>query len=127
MLTAMMLNYTSNPIYFLMLVNILILIMGMFVEGTAMLMIVVPLLFTTAVAMGIDPIHFGFVLIVNQAIGGITPPFGTIMFLTCSLCKVSTIDFLEEAWPYILALIVALLIITYFPPLITFLPNLLMR
>lgn len=122
-LTAAIVGFTSSPVVFLIIVNLFILILGMFLEGTAMLLIVTPLLYPTAVSMGIDPIHFGLVIIVNQAIGGITPPFGSIMYLCSSLCKVSILDFCKKSWPFILALLIVLLIITYFPQLVLFLPN----
>ncbi len=125
-LTQLIVAFTDNKWMFLLIVNIFLLIMGMFLEGTALLMIATPLLFPTAMQLGIDPIHFGLVMIVNLAVGGISPPFGSIMYLTCSISKVSVVDFLKKGWPFIVALIASLIIITYFPGLVMFLPDLLM-
>lgn len=124
-LTGLIVNFTSNKLVFLLLVNILLLFMGMFLEGTALLLIVTPLLYPTAIQLGIDPIHFGLILICNLAVGGISPPFGSIMYLTCSITKVSILDFLKKGWPFILALILSVFIITYSPKLMLFLPELL--
>lgn len=125
-ITQFLVSLTSNPAVFLLIVNVFLLFMGMFLEGTALLMIATPLLFPTATAMGIDPIHFGLVMITNIAIGGITPPFGSIMYLTCSITKVSIVDFLKKGWPFIIALLAVVLLLTYCSPLVTVLPNLLM-
>ncbi len=97
----------------------------MFLEGGAVLIIIAPLLVPVAVNMGIDPIHFGVIMIVNIMIGGVTPPFGTMMFTTCSITNLPIVEFVKEIMPLILALLVALAIVTYVPSLIMFLPNLL--
>ena len=79
------LNLTSNKFVFLMLCNLVLLIMGMFLEGGACLMITTPLLLPVAQKLGVDTIHFGLVMIVNIMVGGITPPFGSMMFTTCGI------------------------------------------
>jgi tripartite ATP-independent transporter DctM subunit len=124
-LTAMLLEFTSDKYLMLGIINIFLLLIGMVLEGGAALIIVAPLLVPVAVALGVDPIHFGMIMIVNIMIGGITPPFGSLMFTTCSVTKVPVIEFIKEVWPFIVALLFALLIITYFPALVMFLPNLL--
>ena len=123
-ITEMLMNVSSNPHVMLMLVNILLLIMGMFLEGGAVLIITAPLLVPVMIQMGVDPIHFGMVMIVNIMIGGVTPPFGSMMFTTCSITKIPIAEFVRESIPFIIALIVALLIVTYWPWLIMLLPNL---
>jgi TRAP-type C4-dicarboxylate transport system permease large subunit len=85
---------------------------------------VAPLLVPVVVQLGVDPVHFGMIIIVNIMLGGVTPPFGSMMFTTCSVTKVAVEDFVKEVWPFILALFFALLVVTYFPALIMFLPNL---
>ena len=122
-LTSVLLGLTTNKYVMLAILNILLLIMGMFLEGGAALIIIAPLVVPVVVKLGIDPVHFGMVLIVNIMIGGVTPPFGSMMFTTCSVTKVPIADFVQEIWPFIIALLVALLITTYFPQLIMFLPN----
>jgi len=124
-LTQSLLDFTSNKYLMLAILNILLLILGMMLEGSAAMLIVAPLVVPVAVQLGIDPIHFGAVVIVNIMIGGITPPFGSMMFTTCSVTKVPISQFVKEVWPLILALISALLIVTYVPSIVMFLPNML--
>jgi tripartite ATP-independent transporter DctM subunit len=124
MMTQSLLNFTTNPYAMLFLINVLLLIMGMFLEGGAALIITAPLLVPVILKLGIDPIHFGMVIIVNIMIGGITPPFGSMMFTTCSITKVSIQDFLAESWGFLVALLICLGIITYMPWLVLILPNL---
>lgn len=117
-------NMTSNRYVFLLLVNAVLLLMGMFLEGGAALMIATPLLLPVALSLGVDPIHFGLVCIVNIMIGGITPPFGSMMFTTCGITGCRIGDFIKEIWPFILCLLVVLLLITFVPVLITIVPDL---
>lgn len=126
-ISAFLLNLTKNPWLMLFILNLFLLFLGMFIEGTATLIILTPLLVPAITALGIDPIHFGIVMVVNLTIGGVTPPFGTLMFLTCSIVKVPLGDFMKEAVPFIIAMISVLFIITYIPGLVTFVPNLLMK
>lgn len=118
------LSVTTNKYIFLMMVNVVLLIMGMFLEGGAVLMITTPLLLPVALQMGIDVYHFGLVAIVNIMIGGLTPPFGSMMFTICGITGCQISDFLKEIWPYILALVIVLILITYCPILVTIVPDL---
>lgn len=119
-----MLGLTDNKWIFLMLCNVVLLIMGMFLEGGAALMIVTPLLLPVARKLGINDYHFGLVAIVNIMIGGITPPFGSMMFTTCGITQCPITDFLKEVWPFIISLFVVLMLCTFFPILITIVPDL---
>ncbi|WP_409438848.1 TRAP transporter large permease [Psychromonas sp. GE-S-Ul-11] len=114
----------DSPIAFLLLVNLFLLIVGMFLEGNAVMIVLAPLLAPVAHQYGIDPVHFGIIFIFNSAIGTITPPLGTVMFTTCSITKVAIEDFIKEVLPFWLLLIAALLIITFVPVVSTGLPNL---
>ena len=118
------LNVTTNKWIFLMICNVILLIMGMFLEGGAALMIITPLLLPVAKQLGVDVIHFGLVAITNIMIGGLTPPFGSMMFTTCGITKCAIGDFLKEVWPFILCLVIVLLLVTFCPTLVTFVPNL---
>ena len=118
------LNLTDNKWVFMLLCNLVLLIMGMFLEGGAALMIITPLLLPVARTLGIDVYHFGLVAIVNIMIGGITPPFGSMMFTTCGITKCPISDFLKEVWPFILSLFIVLLLLTFCPRLITIVPDL---
>ena len=122
---AAILNLTQNKYVFMMLCNVVLLIMGMFLEGGAALMIITPLLLPVAQQLGIDTYHFGLVALVNIMIGGITPPFGSMMFTTCGITKCPISDFLKEVWPFILCLFLVLMLLTFCPTLITILPDLL--
>lgn len=115
---------TDNKYAFLMLCNLVLLILGMFLEGGAALMITTPLLLPVAHQLGVDTIHFGIVMIVNIMIGGITPPFGSMMFTTCGITKCPISEFLKEVWPFILCLLVVLILLTFFPILVTIVPDL---
>lgn len=114
----------SGPTTFLLLVNVFLLILGMFLEGNAALIVLTPILIPVAKAFGVDPVHFGVVFIFNLSIGTITPPMGTVMFTTCSITGVKIDEFLRQAVPFWIALIVCLLIITYVPALSLWLPRL---
>lgn len=124
-LTALLLNVTQSKYVMLMIINILFLIMGMFLEGGAALIILAPLLVPVVTQLGVDPIHFGLICIVNIMIGGITPPFGSMMFTCCTITGCELQDFVRESIPFILALLVALILITYIPIITLILPNLL--
>ena len=124
MITEMLTSFTSNPLVFLMIINVFLLILGMFLEGTASLIILTPLLLPVATSLGIDPIHLGIVMVVNITMGGITPPFGTLIFIVCSTLKLKVADFVKESIPFIAALVAVLLVTTYFPKVVTFLPYL---
>ncbi len=113
MITEALMNMTSSPFVLLMVINIMLLIIGMFIEGGAALVVLAPLLVPAVKALGVDPVHFGMVFIVNIMIGGLTPPFGSMMFTVCSIIGVTLEDFVKEVWPFIVALLVVLLLVTY--------------
>ena len=109
-----------------LILNIVFFILGMFMEGLAALIMAVPVLLPLIAHAHIDPVHFGVVFVVNIMIGLITPPVGMAMYVVCALSKVSIIEFVKEVWPFIIAEIIALGIITYVPEVVLWLPNLLL-
>jgi tripartite ATP-independent transporter DctM subunit len=117
---------TADPLVLLLLVNLLLLGVGMLIEGTAALILLAPILVPVASRLGIDPVHFGLVLVVNLTIGGVTPPVGTMMYTACSVLGVRLTRFTAEGWPLILAMVIVLGLITLHPPLVTALPDALM-
>ncbi|MDU1414640.1 MAG: TRAP transporter large permease [Clostridium sp.] len=114
-LTAWMVSVISNKYVFLIIVNIFLLIVGMFIEGNASMIVLVPLLAPVAAAYGINEIQFAMIYIFNNAIGAISPPMGTLMFVTCGITKCKTKEFIKEAWPFYLLLLLNLLLLTYVP------------
>lgn len=125
MLASMLIDITENKYIFFIIVNIFFLILGMFLEGGASMVIFAPILAPVAQALGIDMIHFGLVMVFNITIGCITPPFGIILFLVAPLLKIPVSDVVKEIWPFIALLIFVLLLITFCPILVTFVPDLL--
>lgn len=123
-LTTMLLEITNNKYIMLLLINLLLLLLGMFLEGGAALIIVAPLLVPVVTQLGVNPIHFGLIAIVNIMIGGITPPFGSMMFTCCAMTECKLQDFIRESIPFIIAMLIALLLVTYIPQISLFLPNL---
>ncbi|EAR51261.1 hypothetical protein OG2516_17570 [Oceanicola granulosus HTCC2516] len=120
-----LLALSDNKIVVLLAINLLLLVLGTLLEGLALMIILVPILLEVTRALGIDPVHFGIVLVFNTTIGSVTPPVGTVLFTVCSLTKCSIEEFTRESVPFIAALVGVLLLLTFVPPLVTFLPNLL--
>ncbi|MEH7121792.1 MULTISPECIES: TRAP transporter large permease [unclassified Bacillus (in: firmicutes)] len=118
-----LLQVTENPIVFLLLVNILLLIAGMFLEAFSAIIILTPILAPAAIQFGIDPIHFGVIMILNLAVGMITPPVGVNLFIVSEIASVSIVNLIKPALLMIGVLLVNLLLITYIPILSTWLPS----
>jgi tripartite ATP-independent transporter DctM subunit len=114
----------SSPAMFLLLANVFLLVLGMFLEGNAALIVLTPLLVPVAESFGIDPVHFGIIFIFNLSVGTVTPPMGTVMFTTCSITGVKVDAFVREAVPFWGVLLLCLLIITYVPGISLWLPEL---
>lgn len=124
-ITEALMNFTDNRYVLLIVINILLLFVGMFIEGGAALVILAPLLVPAVKGLGIDPLHFGVIFIVNIMIGGLTPPFGSMMFTVCSIVGVRLEGFLKEVWPFIVSLLLVLLLMTLSESVALFIPNLL--
>jgi tripartite ATP-independent transporter DctM subunit len=122
---GMMTAVQLTPFTFLLLANIILLILGCFLEGTTILLVIVPVLLPTAKAMGIDPVHFGVVAVVNIMIGLVTPPYGLLLFMMGKIAEVPLKELVREVMPFLGAMIVALALITYIPEIVLFLPRLL--
>lgn len=117
--------FGDNPAVVLLLLNVVLLVLGMFLDATAILIIVVPVLVPLISALQLDPVHMGVVVVLNLMIGLITPPFGLVMYVVCSLLRVRIADFTREVWPFLAALLLTLLMVTYVPDVVLFLPRLL--
>jgi C4-dicarboxylate transporter DctM subunit len=124
-LSAMISGYDLSPVGFLVLVNITLLILGMLLEGITILLVVVPIFIPTARALGIDMVHFGVVVVVNLMIGLVTPPYGLLLFVVASVSRSPLLPIIRDMLPFLLALLVALVLITFIPDLVLWLPRLL--
>ena len=122
--TELFINYLNNAVVFLLIVNLFLLIVRMFIEGNAAMIILVPLLAPLAHHFGIGEIQFAMVVIFNFALGALSPPMGTLMFVTCSITKCPMGTFIKEAVPFYLLLIGCLLLLTFVPAFSTGLVNL---
>jgi len=122
-LGALVLQFTDNKYVFLILVNIIILILGMFIDTSTIQLVFVPIMIPMAVAFGIDLIHFGLVVTLNMMIGLSTPPFGMLLFITAGISNTPLKDVMREIkWP-IIAMLLVLVIITFVPEIVLFLPK----
>lgn len=108
----------------LLVINIGLLLVGTLVEGTALLVILAPMLAPLAAGLGVDPVQFGVMMVLNLTIGGLTPPIGTIMFTVCSITGTTPRGYTREVWPMLIAVISVLFLITFVPAFTLVLPNL---
>lgn len=123
MITEGLLTITSSKFTLLLVINVLLLIIGMFIEGGAALVILAPLLVPAVLSRGVDPLHFGVIIIVNIMVGGLTPPFGSMMFTVCSIVNCKIEDFVKQVWPFIIALLLVLFGVTYSETLALLIPK----
>ncbi|MCI5109420.1 MAG: TRAP transporter large permease [Marivita sp.] len=124
-LAAFLAGFDLGPIGFLIAVNLLLLVLGCVLEGGAIILIVLPLLIPTASALGIDLVHFGVIAVVNAMIGLITPPYGLLLFIVSNITKQPVGRVIAEIWPFIIALFLALALITFVPDFVLWFPRLL--
>lgn len=115
---------SDNPIVFLLLVNLLLIVVGMFMETNASIIILAPLLVPVAIELGVDPVHFGIIMIVNLALGMCTPPLGVNLFIASQIAKIRLEQITKGMIPFYLVLLVVLLLITYIPQISLFVPSL---
>ena len=108
----------------LLVLNVALLVAGMFMETIAIMIILVPILIPLLVSLQIDLVHFGIVLLVNLVLGQLTPPVGVLLFVTMTIAGVRMGEILHEIWPFLLGLLAALAVITYVPALSLWLPRL---
>lgn len=123
-LRAFLTGHDLSPIVFLILVNVILLVLGCVLEGTAILLIVVPVFIPTAQALSIDMVHFGVMVVVNIMLGLVTPPYGLLLFVMTSITGVPLRDLVRDVLPFLLAMIAALAVITFVPETVLWLPRL---
>jgi tripartite ATP-independent transporter DctM subunit len=123
MMTAAMLRVSTNPYVLLLLVNVLLIVVGMFLDSTTAILVIAPIIAKPLVAAGVDPVHLGMVVVFNLMIGLLTPPMGLALFLVADIAKVSMKEVLREMVPYYVPLLVTLMLITYVPAITTWVPR----
>jgi tripartite ATP-independent transporter DctM subunit len=125
--TQFFLSISNDKYVFLMLVNILLLALGTFMDLAPMLLICTPIFLPVIKTLGIDPVHFGMIMILNLGMGVITPPVGPTLFVGCAIGKVTMEQVSKELWPFYGAMTVALLLVTYIPAISLWLPGVVLR
>jgi tripartite ATP-independent transporter DctM subunit len=115
--------YQLSPVGFLLLANLILLILGCFLEGTTIILVILPVLLPTAQALGVDPVHFGVVAVTNIMIGLVTPPYGLLLFMMTKIADVPLRDLVRDTVPFLGVMLIALGVITYVPDLVLFLPR----
>jgi tripartite ATP-independent transporter DctM subunit len=122
--SAALLDISSNPVIILLIVNALLLVVGMFMDMTPAVLVFTPILLPAAMGLGIDPVHFGIIMIANLCIGLCTPPVGTCLFVGCSVGKTTIARVVPPAIPLFIAMAIAMILITYVPAISLWLPRL---
>ena len=123
-LSTLLATYELTPLAFLLFVNLLLLLLGCFLEGTTILLVIVPVLLPTAAAVGVDPVHFGVVAVTNIMIGLVTPPYGLLLFMMVKIADIPLKDLVRDVLPFLAVMLAALALITLVPDLTLFLPRL---
>jgi tripartite ATP-independent transporter DctM subunit len=122
-----LLAISNNPFVLLLIINIMLLVLGTFLDALPVMLILSPILFPMMTGLGVDPVHFGIVMVFNLVLGMITPPVGLILFVMARISGVGMIDVFRGGLPFFCVLWATLLVLTYVPWLTTFLPDLLMN
>lgn len=125
MVTSAFLGMADSPFLILLLINLLVLLVGMFMETISALTILTPILLPVAAAIGVAPVHLGVILVLNLTIGMLTPPFGVGLYTVATVGKEAPHKVLKELLPLYVPLLIALMVVTYVPELTMWLPSLL--
>jgi tripartite ATP-independent transporter DctM subunit len=123
-LAAWMTGMEVSPMLFMIAINLLLLALGCILDATTIILVIIPLFVQAATALGIDPIHFGVVVVVNCMIGLITPPYGILLFVINGTTGISLKEIIVEIWPFLIALLIALALIVVFPQIVLWVPTL---
>ncbi len=126
MITNFMLTVTNNKFVLLMMINVLLLVLGCFMDVAPLILITTPILLPAVEQFGVDPVHFGIIVMMNLAVGSLTPPVGTTLFAGCAVGHMSIEKVSKALIPFYICMVIVLLMVTYIPAVSMFLPNLLM-
>ena len=124
---SLMLGITDNKYVLLLIINIVFLVLGMFIDTSTIMLVFIPMVLPLVKALGIDLTHFGVMIVLNMMIGLTTPPFGVLLFIVSGITKVPLQEIIKETLPLIGVLIVVLFLITYIPGIVLFLPELFLK
>jgi len=124
-LGELLLGLTDNPVVFLLLLNVLLILLGIFLEATPVILVLVPILLPIAATYDIDPVHLGVIMIVNLMIGSLTPPVGAVLFVVGSVTRRPMGELFRGILPFLIPLGAVLLLLTLFPTIVTIVPTLL--
>lgn len=120
-----MTSITESPLMFLLIINLILIVLGMLIDATAIILVTVPVLLPLAVSFGIDPVHFGVIVIVTLMIGLLTPPVGSVLYVVASVTGKSVDEIFRGVLPFLIPMVAVLAIVTLFPQIVMFLPRLL--
>ena len=123
LMTTFLLETVSHPIAIFLLINITLLVVGTFMDMTPAVLIFTPIFLPVVTSLGMDPVHFGIIMVLNLCIGLCTPPVGTILFVGAGVAKISVADVIKPLLPFVVAMVVVLLLITFIPQLSLWLPS----
>jgi tripartite ATP-independent transporter DctM subunit len=126
-LASLLKSISEDPFVLLLLINVVLLILGTFMDMAPLIIITTPIFLPLAIQLGMDPVQFGIMLILNLGIGLVTPPVGSVLFVGCAICKVSIEQTVRTMWPFYLALLAALAVVAYVPQVSLWLPELISR
>jgi len=115
---------SDNPIVILLLINLILLILGSFMDMSPLIVITTPIFLPVAAAFGVDPVHFGVIMVLNLGIGLCTPPVGAVLFVGCAVGRIGVGEVIRTIWPFYIAAFVTLMLVTYIPGLSLWLPSL---
>ncbi|MEP7085288.1 MAG: TRAP transporter large permease [Betaproteobacteria bacterium] len=122
-LALLLQSLTSSPLVFNLLIAVLLFVVGMFMESNAAYIMLVPLLHPIALQYGLDPLHFGFLFVLNLVTGMLTPPVGVVLFVVCGVTRVPMSELVKSLWPFIALMYAMLLLCIFYPPVVTWLPH----
>ena len=122
-LSSALLAISDNPLVILLIVNIVLLLLGTFMDMSPLIIITTPIFLPVMMGIGMDPVQFGIMLILNLGLGLVTPPVGTVLFISCAVGGIRIEDTLRSIWPFYLAFVVVLAFVTYLPATTLFLPT----
>lgn len=122
-LSGILSTFNLSPLGFLLLVNLILLALGCFLEGSTIILVILPVLLPTAVALGVDPVHFGVVAVLNIMIGLCTPPYGLLLFMMTKIADISLMELVREMVPFLVVMVGALALVTLWPDMVLFLPR----